>query len=207
MVHCGQPFTRFQFSSRRYDWTSHVGRLTLSSCRLLIKVLISFITGWSVCAIQRVCQAPRFCGLSPTTGHCVPLASEISSVTARRRCLKFVRYLNPVGVFSQCGKQTCSPNASLCPVPACFPTSGVCVFVRSFFVVRWVCVCLGEFTPVTHLLKGNTPTVLPLHVCRRRPRLVAQSRLVCSRGGNRPNRGRSAADRRCCRYLLVARLW
>ena len=31
--------------------------------------------------------------------------------------------VNTIGVFSQRGKQKCSPNASLCPAPACFPSN------------------------------------------------------------------------------------
>ena len=32
--------------------------------------------------------------------------------------------MSTLGVFSQRGKQKCSPNASCCPVPACFSASG-----------------------------------------------------------------------------------
>ena len=67
------------------------------------------------------------------------------------RSLKW--FVNPFGVVSQRGKQKCSPNASLCPVPTCFPASGVCVRLFCFFL--WcdgsACV-LRNSTPITHLL-------------------------------------------------------
>ena len=68
---------------------------------------------------------------------------HVNTVRTRLKCLQRAKLsVNPFGVFSQRGKQGCSQNASLRFVSACFPASGVCVFVYVFFVVCWsVCVC------------------------------------------------------------------
>ena len=46
-------------------------------------------------------------------------------------------HVNPIRVFTHCGKQTCSPTASLCPVST-WNLGLLCLFVSLFFVVWWV---------------------------------------------------------------------
>ena len=53
----------------------------------------------------------------------------------------------------------------------------------------------------------NIPIVALLHACRRGfAALVCTDCSRCTSGGKRPHRGRATADRRCCRYLLMARM-